>query len=77
MHQDPYIPCIAQRSDKKHRLQPGQALAIEVMYAAGDARLVEAADGWTFTTADGSLTGYFEDTILINPDRQPPTIVTS
>lgn len=70
LHEDPQVPCIAYKSDKKHKLFEGQTLAIEVMYAEGDAQLVLGSDGWTYETKDKSLTGMLEDTVLVT-SRQP------
>ena len=65
LHEDPMIPCVAQRGDKRKILQLGQTLAVEVMYAVGDPRLELDKDGWTFRTADGSLAGMIEETVLV------------
>ncbi|MBQ6438267.1 type I methionyl aminopeptidase [bacterium] len=74
LHEDPYIPCVAQKSDRKLKINLGDTMAIEVMYAAGSCDLVEAADGWTYETRDGSLTGLFEETILVTENG--PEILT-
>jgi len=65
LHDEPEIPCFSQKSDKKKKFIEGQTVAIEIMYAAGDAFLVLDKDGWTYRTKDGSLTGMFEETVLI------------
>jgi methionyl aminopeptidase len=65
LHMEPGIPCVAYRSDKRVLLEEGQTLAIEVMYAMGDPKLVEDEDGWTYRTADRSLSGMFEETVLV------------
>ncbi len=75
LHEDPQVPCIAYRSDKKHKLFEGQTLAVESMLAMGDARLRLGKDGWTYETVDGSLTGMFEDTILVTKDG--PQVLTT
>jgi methionyl aminopeptidase len=74
LHMDPAVPCIAQRSDKKLKLYAGQTLAIEIMYAAGNADLKLDKDGWTYRTKDGSLTGMFEETVLITANG--PEVLT-
>ena len=74
LHQAPGIPCVAQVSDKSNKLKVGQTLAIEMMYAMGDAHLELAQDGWTYQTSDGSLTGMFEESVLITKDK--PVILT-
>jgi len=65
LHMDPSIPCIAQRSDKRVKVQVGETYAIEIMYAAGDATVVLDEDGWTYRTEDGSLSAMFEETVLV------------
>jgi methionyl aminopeptidase len=65
LHMEPNIPCIAQNSDKRVILTDGQTIAVEIMYAAGDATLKLDKDGWTYRTSDGSLSGMFEETVLV------------
>lgn len=70
LHEDPTIPCYADPRTKKDTIKPGQALAIEIMYAMGDYRLKMESDGWTLSTADGSLTGMFEESVFITEKGQ-------
>jgi len=65
LHQPPSIPCFQDDYYKKVLIKPDQALAIEVMYAMGDYRLITESDGWTISTKDGSLTALFEETVYI------------
>ncbi len=65
LHMDPAIPCIAQKGDKKVFLHEGQTIAVEVMYTAGEPDLKVDRDGWTYRTVDGSLSGMFEETVLV------------
>lgn len=74
LHMDPEIPCFAQKADKRELLKEGQTVAIEIMYAAGDAELEVDKDGWTYRTIDGSLTGMFEETVLVT--TAGPVILT-
>lgn len=74
LHMDPAIPCVAYRADKKKKLSVGQTVAIEVMYAEGSAYVVEDSDGWTYKTDDGSLSGMFEETVLIT--KNGPEVLT-
>lgn len=74
LHMEPEVPCIASRQLKRLKLQAEQTLAIEIMYAAGDAHLKLDKDGWTFRTEDGSLAGMFEETVLVTD--QGPEILT-
>jgi methionyl aminopeptidase len=65
LHMDPAIPCVAQKADKKVLLGEGQTIAVEVMYTAGEPDLKVDSDGWTYRTVDGSLSGMFEETVLV------------
>ena len=53
--------------DNKIRLRKGMIFTIEPMINMGDSYLVKTSkkDGWTVTTADGSLSAQFEHTILV------------
>ncbi|HSV94732.1 MAG TPA: type I methionyl aminopeptidase, partial [Spirochaetia bacterium] len=75
LHMDPYIPCFADKQNKKDVLSQDQTIAIEAMYAMGDWRLVEDPDGWTLSTQDRSITGYFEETVYITASG--PIILTA
>ena len=56
--------------DNKIRLRKGMIFTIEPMTNMGDSYLVKTSkkDGWTVTTADGSLSAQFEHTILVTND---------
>ncbi len=75
LHMDPFIPCFADKRNKKFVLSVDQTIAIEAMVTMGDWHLVEDADGWTLSTQDRSLTGYFEETVYITPEG--PKILTA
>jgi methionyl aminopeptidase len=75
LHDDPMIPCFAQKRDKREVLYEGQTLAIEVMYTQGQPDLKVDADGWTYRTKDGSLGGMIEETVLVTADG--PEILTA
>lgn len=67
LHEDPPIPCfLADPLETTPRLFPRQTLAVEVIYAQGDAQLKLGDDGWTLTTADGRLAALFEETVAID-----------
>jgi len=74
LHMDPSIPCVAVKSDKRVLFKEGQTVAIEIMYTLGDPYLVLSSDGWTYQTQDGSLSGMFEETVLITANG--PEILT-
>jgi methionyl aminopeptidase len=75
MHESPMIPCFVSNDPEiRTVIKPGMVLAIEVMYMVGDWPLIEAKDGWSLSTADGSLSAVFEDDIIVTP--QGPEIIT-
>ena len=74
LHMDPYIPCFADSHNKKDILQQDHTVAIEATYTLGDWHLVEDPDGWTLSTQDHSITGYFEETVYLTPDG--PIVLT-
>lgn len=74
LHMEPAIPCVPSKSDRKIKLIEGQTLAIENMYTMGSPLLEEATDGWTYITADGSLSGMFEETVLVT--KNGPEVLT-
>jgi len=68
LHMPPNIPCVGQQPDKRVFLKEGQTIAVEIMYAAGSSVLALDEDGWTYRTRDGSISGMFEDTVLVTKD---------
>ena len=74
LHMEPAIPCVPDKSDKKVTLFDGQTLAIENMYTMGSPVLEESSDGWTYQTVDGSLSGMFEETVLVTANG--PEVLT-
>jgi methionyl aminopeptidase len=70
LHEDPYVPCYADPAYRDWVIKPGQALAVEIMYAMGGHKLKLESDGWTLSTADGSLSAMFEETVFITPSGQ-------
>jgi methionyl aminopeptidase len=72
-HEDPHIPNFGEPG-RGPRLSEGMTIAIEPMITAGGADVVMAADGWTVSTADGSLSAHFEHTVAITGDG--PRILT-
>lgn len=74
LHMAPNIPCVAMTADKHKILTENQTIAIEIMYTMGDPALEVDADGWTFRTVDGSLSGMFEETVLVT--KSGPEVLT-
>jgi methionyl aminopeptidase len=68
MHEDPQIPNYG-KLGQGPILKPGMALALEPMVTVGDWHTKVGSDGWTVTTADGSLCAHFEDTIVITDGK--------
>jgi methionyl aminopeptidase len=72
-HEDPHIPNFGEPG-RGPRLSEGMTIAIEPMITAGGADVIVAEDGWTISTADGSLSAHFEHTVAITADG--PRILT-
>lgn len=67
LHEDPAIPgYVSGRYEDSQELREGMVLAIEIMYNEGSSEIVyKNADGWTLITADGKISGLFEETVGI------------
>jgi len=66
LHESPYIPCFTSGLRiETPKIVVGMALAVEVMYVAGEPDLAKEKDGWTIVTADGKIAGLFEDTVIV------------
>lgn len=65
-HEDPHVLHHYSR-DNKIRLKEGMIFTVEPMINLGTSDAVETStdDGWTVTTADGSVSAQFEHTILV------------
>jgi len=72
-HEDPHIPNFGEPG-RGPRLSDGMTNAIEPMITAGGPDISIADDGWTISTADGSLAAHFEHTVAITADG--PRILT-
>ncbi|MDQ3379314.1 MAG: type I methionyl aminopeptidase [Actinomycetota bacterium] len=72
-HEDPHIPNFGERG-RGPRLSDGMTIAIEPMITAGGPDITIADDGWTISTADGSLAAHFEHTVAITGEG--PRILT-
>lgn len=68
LHEAPEIPCYG-KAGTGPILPTGQTLAIEVIYAMGRHEVVLEEDGWTFATADKSLGGLFEMTVVVGWEK--------
>lgn len=68
LHEEPEVPGFGQAGTGLE-LQAGMTLAIEAIYTAGDFEVVLRDDGWTITSADGSLGGLFEMTVVVGKEK--------
>lgn len=68
LHEEPEVPGYGMMGTGV-RLVRGMSLALEVIYAKGDYQVVLDSDGWTYKTADGSLAGLFEMTVVVGKDK--------
>lgn len=67
MHQAPEVPNWG-RKGTGVLLVPGDTIAIEPMATLGGEKIKTDDDGWTISTADGSLAAHFEHTVLVTKD---------
>jgi methionyl aminopeptidase len=74
MHEAPQIPNFATR-ERGPRLSSGMTLAIEPMVNAGGAGIKLLDNLWTVSTADGSLSAHYENTIAVTENQ--PIILTA
>lgn len=74
LHEDPPVPGFGKRGTGP-KLRKNMVLAIEVIYTNGSGKIKIEDDGWTISSADGSLGGLFEKTVVITNSR--PIVLTS
>jgi methionyl aminopeptidase len=74
MHEEPLIPNFG-FAGTGSILRKGMTFAIEPMLNVGDWRTHLGSNLWTVSTADGSLSAHFEDTIVIT-DGEPEVLTT-
>jgi len=67
LHEDPNIPNYG-RAGSGPWLEKGMTIAIEPMVTLGTDKIVQAEDGWTIRSADGSYAAHFEHTVLITEE---------
>jgi len=73
VHEDPYVPNRGKKGTGEE-LVPGMVIAIEPMFNLGRGGIVLDSDGYTYKTADGSVSAHFEHTVLITAGE--PVILT-
>jgi len=64
MHEEPSVPHVG-KAGTGLRLREGMVITVEPMVNLGGPEVVFHDDGWTVTTADGSLSAQFEHTLLV------------
>lgn len=76
LHEEPAIPCFVLGSyENSPKIVPGMVLAIEIMYNMGESDVMyKNSDGWTINTADGTISGLFEETVAVTKDG--PVVLT-
>jgi methionyl aminopeptidase len=74
IHEPPSVPNYADLS-AQHKLTEGLVITIEPIIAAGTGNVSLDKDGWTYRTADGSLSAHYEHTIVIT--RGEPILLTA
>ncbi len=74
MHEEPQIPNYGEPG-RGPVLSSGMTFAIEPMINAGGEDVEVHDDGWSISTADGSLSAHFEHTVAITEDE--PRILTT
>jgi methionyl aminopeptidase len=73
VHEEPYVPNFG-KPDEGPKLKAGMVLAIEPMLTLGTSKVKLDKDGYTYRTADGSLSAQFEHTVVITDGD--PIVVT-
>ena len=69
MHEEPQVPNYG-KAGSGALIRKGMGLAIEPMLNIGTEETKVLEDGWTVSTADGSLSAHFEDTVIVT-DKGP------
>lgn len=74
LHEEPWIANFG-KAHSGPRLEIGAVIAIEPIINLGKSGVRDGEDGFTYETADGSLSAHFEHTVAITKDG--PEILTS
>lgn len=72
LHEPPSVPCVD--DGQRSVLWEGLVLAIEPFLSVSADHVVDAEDGWTLRTADGSLVAQVEHTMVVR--REGPLVLT-
>jgi methionyl aminopeptidase len=75
IHEEPsHILNFPNPMEKRH-LSEGLVITIEPFISNGGRHVIQAEDGWTLLTADGSLSAQFEHTLVVT--RGKPILITA
>lgn len=76
LHEEPEVPGYLEGPiTRTPELVPGMTIAVEVIYTMGSPEVIYSGeDDWTIRSADGSLGGLFERTVLVTPTGH--TVIT-
>jgi methionyl aminopeptidase len=74
IHETPVVP---NYFDQNHNqiLTPGQVITVEPIISMGQTKTIQADDGWTLKTEDGSWAAHHEHTITIT--EKDPILLTA
>ncbi|MBT4384773.1 type I methionyl aminopeptidase [Candidatus Peregrinibacteria bacterium] len=64
LHEEPHVYNFGKRGSGAV-LKPGMTIAIEPIVAMGNSKIITLEDDWNIVTADGSLGGQHEHTVLV------------
>ena len=68
LHEEPEVPGYGKKGTGMI-LKEGMTIAIEVIYTAGKPEVILEHDGWTISSADGSMTGLFEMSVIVGKEK--------
>ncbi|MEA2574238.1 MAG: methionyl aminopeptidase [Chloroflexia bacterium] len=74
LHEQPSMVLNYSSAQEKRKLSEGLVFTIEPFLSTGADFVLEAKDGWTLKTPDGSLLAQYEHTIIVTKGR--PIVVT-
>lgn len=74
IHEHPHVPNVFDRRDQL-TLWEGLVMTIEPFLTTGATYVMEAADGWTLRTPDGSVGAQFEHTFVVT--KGAPLVLTA
>ncbi len=74
IHEAPSVPNYFEKRCRTH-LTEGLVITIEPIVAAGSGRQQLMRDGWTFRTADGTLSAHYEHTMVVTKGK--PILLTA